>query len=132
MGAVANQSLRLRDSIREVRRRHIDLPHGGMQPLERLRLLRWRNVSRRCRLVVDPQRDHEAVTHVDARLHSRLKRSHRAIGFGEPPSNLNFELCACLTRHVRNPSKNITRQETHSEPVRGVKNDRVIDSQIKR
>ncbi len=28
VGAVANQSLRLRDAIREVRRRHIDLPHA--------------------------------------------------------------------------------------------------------
>src|SRR5436309_798219 len=36
MGAVVNQPLRLRDSIREVRRRHIDLAHAGMQPLERL------------------------------------------------------------------------------------------------
>jgi hypothetical protein len=103
-----------------------------MQPLERLRVLGWGDVSRRCRLVVGPQRDHEAVTHVGARLHSRLKRSHRAIGFGEPPSDLDFELCACLMRHVRDPSKNVTRQEAHSEPVRDVKHDRVIDSQAKR
>jgi hypothetical protein len=109
-GAVGNQSLRLRDSIREVRRGHIDLPHAGMQPLERLRVLGWRDNARRYRLIVGPQRDREAVTHVDARLHSRLKRSHRAIGFGEPPSDLNLELCACLMRHVRDPSKNVTRQ----------------------
>ena len=44
VGAVANQPLRLRDSIREVRRRQIDLPHAGMQPLERLRVLGWRDV----------------------------------------------------------------------------------------
>jgi hypothetical protein len=30
-------------------------------------------------------------------------------------------------RHVRDPSKNVTRQHAHSEPVRVVKNDRVID-----
>ena len=45
LGAVADQPLRLRDSIREVRRSHIDLPHAGMQPLERLRILGWRDVS---------------------------------------------------------------------------------------
>ena len=116
----------------EVRRREIDRPHAGMQPLKRLRVLGWGDVSRRYRLVVGPQRDHEAVTHVDARLHARLKRSHRALGFGEPPRDLDFELCACLLRHVRDPRKNVTRQEAHSEPVRVVKNDRVIDSQAKR
>jgi hypothetical protein len=132
VGAVANQPLRLRDSIREVRRREIDLPHASVQPLERLRILGWRNILRRYRLVVGPQRDDEAVTHVDARLHPRLKCSHRAIGFSKPPSNLDFELCACLMRHVRDPSKNVTRQQAHSEPVRVVQNDRVIDPQVKR
>jgi hypothetical protein len=132
VGAVAKQPLRLRDSICEVRRGEINLPHASMQPLERLRILGWCDVSRRCRLVVGPQRDHEAVTHVDARLHPRLKRSHRAIGCGEPPRDLNFERGACLMRHVRDPRKNVTRQEAHSEPVRVVKNDRVIDSQAKR
>ena len=46
LGAVANQPLRLRDSIREVRRSHVDLPHAGVQPLERLRILGWRDVLR--------------------------------------------------------------------------------------
>jgi hypothetical protein len=35
-------------------------------------------------------------------------------------------------RHVRDPSKNVTRQQAHSEPVRVVQNDRVIDPQVKR
>src|SRR5438874_9198701 len=61
VGAVVNQPLRLRDSIREVRRGHIDLPHAGMQPLEHLRVLGWRDLSRRYGLVVGPQRDREAV-----------------------------------------------------------------------
>ena len=34
--AARNQSLSVRDSIREARRRHIELPHAGMQPLERI------------------------------------------------------------------------------------------------
>ena len=54
VGAVANQPLRLRDAIREVRRREIDLPHASVQPHERLRILGWRDVSRRYRLVVGP------------------------------------------------------------------------------
>ena len=109
MGAVADQRLRLGDSIREVRRSHVDLPHAGMQPLERLRILGWRDVSRRHRLVVGPQRDREAVTHVDARLHARLKLSHRAIGFGEPPSDLDLELGARLMRYIALPE-----QERHT------------------
>jgi hypothetical protein len=98
-----------------------------MQPLECLGILGWRDVSRQPRLVVGPQRDREAVTHVDARLHPRLKLSHRAVGSGEPPSDLDFELGACLMRYMRHPSKNVTRQQAHSEPVRVVKNNRVID-----
>jgi hypothetical protein len=35
-------------------------------------------------------------------------------------------------RHVRDPSKNVTRQQAHSDPVRVVKNDRVVGSQVKR
>ena len=34
--AARNELLRLRDPIREVRRRDIELPHAGMQPLERV------------------------------------------------------------------------------------------------
>ena len=71
--AARNELLRLRDSIREVRRRDIDLPHAGMQALERVRVVGWRELSRRHRFVVGPHVDREAVTHVDARLDSRLK-----------------------------------------------------------
>jgi hypothetical protein len=35
-------------------------------------------------------------------------------------------------RHGRDPSKNVTRQQAHGEPVRIVKHNRVIDSQAKR
>src|SRR5947209_3148645 len=110
VGAVAKQRLRLFDSIREVRRSHIDLPHAGMQPRHHLRILGWCDGTRRHRLVVFPQRDPEAATHVDARLHARLKLSHRAIGLGEPPSDLNLELGARLMCYIGYPSKNVTRQ----------------------
>jgi hypothetical protein len=132
VGAVANQRLRLFDSIREVRRSHIDLPHAGMQPLQNLRILGWCDGTRRHRLVVFPQRDREAATHVDARLHARLKLSHRASGLGEPPSDLNLELGARLMRYIGYPSKNVTRQEAHSDAIGVVNNNCVIDQEAKR
>jgi len=104
LGVVADQRLRLRDAIREVGRNEIDLPHASVQPLKRLRILGWYDVTVGYRLVVGPQCDDEAVTHVDARLHPRIERSYGAIGFGEPTSDLDFELCASLALHVRDPS----------------------------
>src|SRR6516165_7753526 len=50
-----------------------------------------------------PQRDDEPVARVDARHHPRIERSDRATGFGEPTSDLDFELCASLALHVRDP-----------------------------
>jgi hypothetical protein len=44
------------------------------------------------RFVVGPQRDHEAISLIGTRVHSRLKGTHRAPGFGEPLSELDFEL----------------------------------------
>jgi hypothetical protein len=130
LGAVADQRLRLRDAIREVGRNEIDLPHASVQPLKRLRILGWYDVTVGSRLVVGPQCDDEAVTHVDARLYPRIERSCGAIGFGEPTSDPDFELCASLALHVRDPSYNVTRPQAQSEPVRVVENDGVIDPQI--
>src|SRR5215472_8335697 len=115
VGAVVNQRLRLFDSIREARRSHIDLPHAGMQPLQNLRILRWCDGTRRHRFVVFPQRDREAATYVDARLHARLRLSYRTLGLGEPPSDLNLERGARLMRSIVDTSKNVTRQEAHSD-----------------
>ena len=39
--AARNELLSLRDSIREVRRRDIERPHAGMQPLERIGVVGW-------------------------------------------------------------------------------------------
>jgi len=44
---------------------------------------------------------------------------------------LDFEPCH-LIRKRRDSGKDITRQQTHGEPVRVVKNDGVIDCQVKR
>jgi hypothetical protein len=67
---------------------------------------------------------------VDAWLDSRLKRSHRALGFGEPLRKLDFKPCG-LMRHRCHPGQNVTRQQTQRESVRVMKNDRVVDGQIK-
>jgi hypothetical protein len=112
-------------------RDEIGLPQSSVQPLKRLRIHGWCDVQVGHRLVVGPQRDDEAVAHVDARHHPRIERSYGAIGFGEPTSDLDFELCASLALHVRDPSQNVTRQQAKSEPVRVVENDGVIDSQTK-
>ena len=66
---------------------------------------------RRRGFVVGPQRDHEAVTLVDAWLDSRLESSHRAPGFGEPLGKLDFELCD-LMRYRCHPGQDVTRQQT--------------------
>ena len=127
--AVADQPLRFGNSIREVRRCQIDLAHAGMVPLECLRVLGWRDVSRRHRLVVRPQRDREAVTHVDTGLHPRFERFHRAAGFGKPPTDLDFELGAGLMRYRRDPSENVTRGQAQGDAVRVMDNDRIVDSE---
>ena len=68
---------------------------------------------------------------VDARLHSRLQSSHRALGFGEPLRKVDFELRG-LVRDRCDSGKDVTGQQSQSEPVRVVKNDRVVDRQVKR
>jgi len=62
--------------------------------------------------------------------HPRHKSSHRAPGFREPLSKLDLELCDLMS-HGCHLGHNVTGQQTHSEPVRIMKNDRVIDDQIK-
>ena len=125
-----DESLSLSDSIREMRRLDIELPHACMQPFEPIGVVGRRKRGMCHRFVESPQRDHEAVTLVDARLHSWLKSSHRALGLGEPLSKLDFEL-RDLMRYMGHPGQDVTRQQTQSEFVRVMKNDRVVDSQVK-
>jgi hypothetical protein len=113
--------------------------HEG-KPMDYEALERWTRVGggtrlpadlSRCHgLVVGPQRDHEAITLIDAWLHSRLKSSHRTLRFREPLSKIDLELCD-LTRHRCNPRQNITEQQRQSELVRVIKNDHVVDRQVK-
>jgi len=60
-----------------------------------------------------------------------LQRSYRALGFGEPLGKLDLELCD-LMRCRCDSGKDVTRQQPHSEPVRTVKNDRIVGGQAKR
>src|SRR5262249_38224596 len=96
------------------------------------RVFGWRDVARRHRLIEGPQRDREAVAHVDARLHSRFEFGHRAIGVREPSSDLDFEVRAPLMCVMRDSSKNVTRQQTHSDPVRVLKHNSVLHPQVER
>src|SRR5258708_38818730 len=64
LDAVTEQRLCLRDSISEMRRRPLDLLHAGMQPHERLRILRWGDWGRQG-LVLGPKGDDAAVTPLD-------------------------------------------------------------------
>jgi hypothetical protein len=96
--AVTDQPLRFCYSIREVRHRQVDLADAGMVLLKCLRIRGWRDVLRRHRLIVGPQCDRKAITHVDARLHTRFRLLHRAARLCESPTNLDFELSACLMR----------------------------------
>jgi hypothetical protein len=113
-------------------RADIDLPHAGVQPLERIRVLRWRDRARGHRLVVGPERDREAVTDVDTRLDPRFRLSYGAVGFGESPGDPEFELGAGVTHEVRDASKDVTREQAHGKPVRVVENNRVVDPEVKR
>ena len=68
---------------------------------------------------------------VYARLNPRLESSHRALGFGEPLRKLDFELRDLMRRRC-DASKDVARKQAYSEPVRVVKNNRIIDPQAKR
>jgi hypothetical protein len=57
-----------------------------------------------------------AITLVDARRHSRLKSRHGALGFREPLSKLDFELCDLML--TAPPGQDVAGQQTHSELVR--------------
>ena len=103
------QALSFRDSISELRCRDIDLPHSGMQALEGMGVVGWQDLSHW--LVVGPEVHYEAVTHVDAWLGSRVKRSHRALGSRELLGQFNLEFCARLKLHGRDPGDDVARHE---------------------
>ena len=99
--AARHRALRLRDSIREVRRR--DDRASRMPACSRSSASAYSagGMSRRHGFVVGPQRDHEAVMLVDARLHPRLERSHRALGSASRRASSTLERCARLCATAR-------------------------------
>ena len=68
---------------------------------------------------------------MDARLHSRLERGHRAPGLGEPLGQVDFEL-GDLMRHRSDPGHDVAGQQTQGELVRVVENDDVVRGQAER
>ncbi|HKG57614.1 MAG TPA: hypothetical protein VKA85_10235 [Candidatus Limnocylindrales bacterium] len=125
-----NELLSLDNAIGKVRCRKIDRTHPGVEPRERIRVVGRRNRLRHG-LVVGPKRDRETVTLVDALLYARLKSTDGATGLPEPLRKVDFELrdlasCMCHSR------KDVTGQQAQREPVRILKNDRVVDSQVER
>ena len=129
MISARNEPLGVRDSIDEVRRRHVEPSHALMQTFKRTRVVDWRDRSRGHGSVVLPKRRCEPVTLVDPRLHSRLKNANRAPGIGEPSSKVDFEL-RNLVPYTSDTGKHVARQQTQRELVRVVKNDRVINRQV--
>ena len=86
----------------------------------------------RCqRFVVGPQRDSEAVTPVDERLDSGLERSHRTPDVRESSRKLNLE-ARDLTARMGDSGKDIAREQTQSELVRVVENNRVVRWEVER
>jgi hypothetical protein len=68
---------------------------------------------------------------MDAWLHSRLKGGHRTPGFAEPLSDIDLELRDLLLRRCH-PGQDITGQQTQSELVGVIENDRVVDGKVER
>jgi hypothetical protein len=135
--ATCNPKLNVRGSIREVRRRDIDVPQDAMQTLERVRIVLRRDLSRLHRFEVGQHGDLEAVSHEDAWLDSRFQNSHRAVGFREPLNDFKFSLCAHRRRensiaNWRDPGDDIAWHQADDKPVGVAQNDRVIDGQAER
>ena len=70
--------------------------------------------------------------HIDLRRDPPVECGDWARGLREPPSKLDFERCARLMRDVRDTGNAVTRQQAQNEPIRVVKNDRIIGRQVKR
>jgi hypothetical protein len=129
--AVRHKLLRRVDAIGEVGCGDIELAHAGMEALERSGVVGWGDLSRCPRFVGGPQRDLEAVTLIDPRLHSRLKSRDRAPDCGEPLSKLHFESCDLMSYRCH-PGQHVSRQQSQRELVRVLQHDRVVDGQITR
>jgi hypothetical protein len=67
---------------------------------------------------------------IHARLYAGVKNTHRAPGSGESLGKLDLKLCNLMGCRC-DSGQDVTRQQTHSEPVRVVQNDCVVDGQVK-
>ena len=129
--AVRDELLRFLDPVGEMRSRDIEALHANVKARERGSVVgRWQ-LTRSPVLVVRPQRDREVITLVDAGRYTRIKSRHGAVRFGEAFRDVDFELCRAVGGG-RNTGKNIAWQQPDCEPVRRVKNDRLVDRQSKR
>ena len=99
-----------------------------MQLPERIGVVGWWDRSRCHWFVVGPQGDGEAIPLIDEWLDSRLESGHRASGFDQVLSELDFEL-GDLMLYRCHPDQNVAGQEAQSQPVRVMKDDRVADRQ---
>jgi hypothetical protein len=63
---------------------------------------------------------------------SRLKRSHRALGLGQPFRDLDFERCYDCVSRPSDAGKDVARHQPQSDPVRVVKNEGVVGLEVKR
>jgi len=127
LGAVADEPLCLRDTIGEVGRDEVHVPHPPVELFKRLRILRRCDVTREQRLVVGPESDGEAVLHVDAWLRTRVERRHGRADLDQLTSDLDLERCAPAILDPRHPGQNVTGPQAHGEPIRLVDNSGLID-----
>jgi hypothetical protein len=132
-----NPTLNVCGSIREVRCLDIDLAHGVVKTLERVRVVVRRKLSRLDRLVVGQHGDVEAVSHEDAWLDSRFQHSDGAVGLREPSNDFKFSLCAHRCRedsiaNWRDPGDDIAWRQADDKSVGVAQDDCVIDSQAER
>ena len=83
-------------------------------------------------LRVRPQSDHDAVATVETRFHPRVKASHRGIDFGQCLSEIDFELCDVPEAVRGDPGDDVPGPQVESDSVRGVEDDRIVNSQTER
>ncbi len=72
-----------------------------------------------------PERHCEAVARINERVHGRFHDPHRAAGFGEPLSTLQFELGTRLP-NVTDPREDVARRQPQPQLVRVMEDHGVV------
>jgi hypothetical protein len=127
-GAVTDKPFGLCDTSGEMGRVEIGVLDGGMQPVERARILGRRDLAVSGTGVVRPERQDEFVARVGPRLHSRVELGDRGSGRGEPTSDLELELCSGPALERGYPDERLARPQPHGQPVRVVEHDGILDA----